>query len=238
MKQENFHCSVTINAPVDKVFEAVASDISGWWGKEMEGSSNKLNDVFTVHFGKTSGTMRIAEFIPNKRIVWDVINCYLDVFRDKTQWNGTSIIWEFSTHRNSTTLNMTHAGLTPALECYKDCDGGWTFFVTQSLLKLVTEGKGLPGTGIRARISSGNRTYEGTLYHKEDLLPEISPGNIIIDVKERKGEEVLSSYSVSVLNGEIFDPATFRGDYYMIVENKPVDKSISPLEDLSEAIAS
>ncbi|HTQ66715.1 MAG TPA: SRPBCC domain-containing protein [Puia sp.] len=238
MKQKDFHCSITINTPVEKVFEAVASGIPGWWGKEMEGSSNKLNDVFTVHFGKTSGTMRIAEFIPNNRIVWQVMNCYLDVFKDKTQWNGTSIIWEFSTDGDSTILDMTHAGLTPALECYKDCEGGWTFFVTQSLFKLITEGKGLPGTGIRARISCGDRTYEGTLYHKEDLLPEIPKRSIVIDVKEREGEEVLSSYSVRVLNSETFNPSAFHGDYYMIVENKPVYENISPLEDLSEATVS
>jgi hypothetical protein len=203
----------------------------------VKGSSEALNDVFTVHFGKTSGTCRISELIPNKKITWDVIDCYLDVFKDKTQWNGTSIVWEFSKIENGTLIKMTHVGLTPAKECYVDCEGGWTFFVTQSLSNLLTTGKGNPGTGIRARISSSQRTYEGTLYAKGDIVPDMSPETVVIDVKQRSGEQVLSAYSVYSLNNKTFNPAAIKGDYYMIVENKPVFSNISPLQDLMETIA-
>jgi hypothetical protein len=32
----------------------------------------------------------------------------------------------------------------PAVECYKACSGGWTFYVNESLRKLITTGKGEP----------------------------------------------------------------------------------------------
>jgi hypothetical protein len=236
MKFQNFQCSVIVRCPVGEAYNAVKSRISEWWGKEVKGSSESLNDIFTVHFGKTSGTCRISELIQNKRITWDVIDCYLDIFRDKTQWNGTSIVWEFSAIENGTQINMTHVGLTPEKECYVDCEGGWTFFVAQSLYNLLTIGKGNPGTGIRARISSSQRTYEGTLYAKEDLVPDMPPGAVIIDVKQRSGEQVLSAHSVNILNNKTFNPEVFKGDYYMVIENKPVFGNISPLQDLMETI--
>jgi hypothetical protein len=237
MQQPNFQCSVLVNVPVSEAFEAVQSRIPEWWGKEMTGNSKAPHDIFTVHFGKTSGTCQISELIPFQKIVWDITDCYLDIFNDKTQWKGTSIVWEFSPVGDSTKIQMTHVGLTPDKECYIDCEGGWTFFVTQSLYNLLTKGKGNPGTGIRARITYSGRTYEGTLYAKEDLVPDILPGSIFIDVKERNGEEVLSAYSVSVVNNNIFTPETIRGNYYMIVENQPVSDNILPAEDLTKIIA-
>ena len=39
---------------------------------------------------------------------------------------------------------MTHVGLVPALQCFSDCSGGWGFYFSQSLRKLLTTGKGEP----------------------------------------------------------------------------------------------
>ncbi len=38
---------------------------------------------------------------------------------------------------------MTHVGLVPEAECYNDCKAGWDKHVGESLLKLLTEGKGI-----------------------------------------------------------------------------------------------
>ena len=237
MENKNFHCSVVVGVPVGEAYNAVKSRISEWWGKEVEGSSQELNDIFTVHFGKTSGKCRISGLVPGKKITWDVIDCYLDIFKDKTQWNGTSIVWEFNPQMEGTEITMTHVGLTPEKECYLDCEGGWSFFVKQSLYNLLTTGKGNPGTGIRARICISDRIYEGTLYAREDPVPDFAPGAFVIDVKERNGEQVLSAHSVNVLDNNNFNPALIKGDYYMLVDNKPVFENFSPLQDLMETVA-
>jgi hypothetical protein len=39
---------------------------------------------------------------------------------------------------------MTHVGLSPALECYDNCSGGWGFYFNRSLRKLITTGVGEP----------------------------------------------------------------------------------------------
>jgi hypothetical protein len=35
--------------------------------------------------------------------------------------------------------------LVPEVECYNACTGGWDHYLKGSLLKLLTEGKGMPG---------------------------------------------------------------------------------------------
>ena len=53
-------------------------------------------------------------------------------------------MWEVSTEKGATKISMAHVGLVPGIECYEDCKAGWDFYVGESLLKLLTENKGLP----------------------------------------------------------------------------------------------
>jgi hypothetical protein len=41
-------------------------------------------------------------------------------------------------------MRFTHLGLVSEIECFKDCSGAWTYYVQQSLLKLITTGTGQP----------------------------------------------------------------------------------------------
>ena len=131
---------------------------------------------------------------------------------------------------------MTHVGLVPGIECYEDCEKGWDFYIKESLFKFLTEGKGLPGIGIRATISNLDRKYEGILFSKGDPLPDLPDGYLLIDVKEVIGEHVISAYAVNKLDKENFIAQNIRGEYYMIVENKPLFEKIHPCDDLKEII--
>ncbi len=143
MKKENFHLSIVVNATAKEALESI-SHVSEWWAKKFEGRAEKLNDIFIVRFGETFVTFKIVEVIPNKKIVWEVIDCYLHWLQNKKEWNGTKIQWEVSTTNNLTTIDFTHIGLVPAIECFNDCVTGWTGHVTKSLFKLITEHKGMP----------------------------------------------------------------------------------------------
>lgn len=41
-------------------------------------------------------------------------------------------------------VRFTHAGLVPAYECYDVCSNAWGEYITGSLRKLITTGKGEP----------------------------------------------------------------------------------------------
>ena len=111
----------------------------------MQGSTEHLNDIFTVDFGAPSFvTFEVTKIIPEKKLVWQVTDCYLQWFTDKKEWKDTEVVWRISTEKAVTVIKFTHVGLIPEIECYESCLKGWDQYVKGSLLKLMTEGKGVP----------------------------------------------------------------------------------------------
>ena len=143
MKQQDFQGSFTADVTAQEAFDAI-NDVRGWWAKNFDGSSHRLNDVFTVTFGKTFVTFQVSEFVPNKRVVWKVTDCYLHWINDKKEWNGTSVRFDISGEGRKTQVTMTHIGLVPQAECYQDCENGWNEHFGESLVKLLTEQSGMP----------------------------------------------------------------------------------------------
>jgi len=146
MEKQNYTATIEVKAPAEKAFTSV-NNVSEWWAENLEGSSHKLNDVFTIHFsGNNFVTHKIVEFVPDKKVVWQVTDCYLEWLTDKKEWQNTKMSFEISTKDNSTQINFTHIGLVPEVECYNMCVKGWDQYVKGSLLKLITEGIGQPQT--------------------------------------------------------------------------------------------
>ena len=150
MKQQDYHSSITANISPEEAFANI-SQVSAWWTTSFEGSAQKQNDVFTVRFGETFVTFKVIEMVAHKKIVWQVIDCYLHWLTDKKEWSGTKIVWEISTANDAVKIDMTHIGLVPGIECYENCEKGWNHFVKESLFKLLTAHKGLPETPATAR---------------------------------------------------------------------------------------
>jgi hypothetical protein len=112
--------------------------------QRVHGRFPELGDTFTVRFGETFVDFRVSEVVPEKRIVWQVTDCNLHFIPNKKEWNNTRVVWDVSSENESTNVRMTHVGLVPEHQCYQNCEQGWNFFVRESLLKLLTENKGLP----------------------------------------------------------------------------------------------
>lgn len=100
--------------------------------------------VFTVRFGETFVTAKLTEVVKNKKILWHITDCNLHWIENKKEWKDTEVSFEISKNKNSTQIDFTHIGLKPDIECYNDCTTGWNQYVHESLLKLITEKKGLP----------------------------------------------------------------------------------------------
>ena len=143
MTNKDYSTTILVDQTPATVFNAV-NNVGRWWTEDFEGNSKKLNDVFTVHFGETFITIKIVELIPNKKIVWHVIDCYKHWLKDKKEWKDTTISWEIAAEKNATQISFTHKGLVPGIECYDGCEKAWNFYVKESLFKLLTEGKGIP----------------------------------------------------------------------------------------------
>ncbi len=142
MGEKDFTTTILVDQTPTEVFNAI-NNVRGWWQGEIEGSTNKLNDEFIYrmkefHFSK----QKLVELIPNKKIVWLITDSKLNFTKDKSEWTGTKIIFEVSEQKNKTQLRFTHLGLIPKFECYDACSNAWGLLVQESLLSLITTGKG------------------------------------------------------------------------------------------------
>ena len=140
---QDFSYSLSVKASAKDALKKI-SEVDKWWAKNFKGKAAKLNDEFSVHFGDTFVDFKISEVIPEKKIVWLVTDCNLDWIKDKKEWKGTECIWNLTEKDGKTQIDFVHKGLTPEVECYKDCKTGWTGHLKNSLQKLIDEGKGFP----------------------------------------------------------------------------------------------
>lgn len=108
------------------------------------GNSEKQNDKFTVKMGGDSFfDFTVAELTLGKRVVWLVADCNMPWYSDKKEWANTRLIFDLNENDGVTQLNFKHEGLTPGIECYKDCERGWTHWIQTSLFSYLTNGKGV-----------------------------------------------------------------------------------------------
>lgn len=144
MENQNYNATIAVSQTANEVFKSINS-VSKWWTENIEGNSEKLNDVFTVNFGDSNFvTHKLIDIVSNQKIVWLVTDCHLSWFKDKTEWTNTKMSFEISPGDHNTQISFTHIGLVPELECYDNCIKGWDQYIKGSLLRLITEGKGQP----------------------------------------------------------------------------------------------
>ena len=142
--EQHYYTSISVDATAHEAFENI-NGVTKWWTENLEGSSQKLNDEFTVRFGDVLYSKQIVvEVIPDKKVVWLVTDSKLNFIKDKQEWKGTKISFEISKQDNKTQINFIHIGLVPAIECYNSFAKVWDYYIG-SLFKLLTEGKGTPG---------------------------------------------------------------------------------------------
>jgi hypothetical protein len=143
MTKTNFQLSITVSASTEEALAKI-NQVNKWWAKKVIGKSEKLNDQFTVDFGSTWVDFRITELKPDERVVWTVTDCNLEWIQNKKEWNGTDVIFDITHKNGATQIDFTHNGLIPSCECYEDCKVGWTEHVSESLVKFINGGTGMP----------------------------------------------------------------------------------------------
>jgi hypothetical protein len=144
MKADNYTLSLTVDQSPEEVFAAV-NNVRGWWSGNIEGSTDQPGAVFTYRYEDIHDTtQKITEWVPGKKVMWHVLKAQINFVKDKTEWEGTDVVFEIARKGDQTELTFTHVGLVPTIECYGKCSGAWGFFINESLRSLITTGKGDP----------------------------------------------------------------------------------------------
>ncbi len=145
MKNRDFTLTLAVDQSPEEVFAAV-TNVRGWWSQALEGRSAEVGDEFTYRYKELHrSTHRVTEAVPGKRVVWRTVDAHLTHGKDPTEWIGTEARFEIARKGDKTELRFTHVGLTPEFDCFEACSRGWSFFVGDSLHRLITTGKGKAG---------------------------------------------------------------------------------------------
>jgi len=152
MKTNGYTTSFTVEQTPEEVFNAI-NDVRAWWSGEIDGSTDKLGAEFKYRYQDVhETTQRITEWVPGKKVAWHVLDSQINFVKDRTEWNGTDIVFEINRKQDGTELRFTHVGLVPDFECYGGCSDAWGFYINDSLRSLITTGKGQPN-----QTEEGNR---------------------------------------------------------------------------------
>ena len=141
---QNFASQFTVEETPEQAFAAI-TDVRAWWSGNVEGATDQLGAEFTyryqdIHYSK----QRITELIPGRRVVWQVLDAYLNFTDDPREWVGSEIVFEVAREGDQTAVRFSHIGLTPEIECYEKCSSAWGFYINTSLKRLITSNEGAP----------------------------------------------------------------------------------------------
>jgi len=144
MSDQSYTMTISVDRTPKQVFDAI-NNVRGWWSEEIEGNTDVVDQEFTfrvrdVHYSK----IRVTELVPGKKVVWRVLDNYMNFVDDQSEWKDTEIRFELSEKDGVTEVRFTHAGLVPAYECFDVCSNAWGFYVGGSLRNLITSGEGSP----------------------------------------------------------------------------------------------
>jgi len=144
MEKKDFTSSILVDQTPAAAFKAV-KNFRAWWSEEIEGKTDQLNETFFYHYKDVHlSKIKLIELIPDKKLVYQVVENEFNFVKDKTEWVGTKLIFEITLEGNKTKIVFTHEGLVPTYECYNVCHDAWSGYIQGSLRSLITTGKGKP----------------------------------------------------------------------------------------------
>lgn len=144
MKTSDYTTTFLVDQTPTAVFNAI-NNVPGWWSGQVEGDTDKLGAEFTYEVpGAHRSKQKITAFSPGEKIVWRIVDAYLDFANNKSEWTDTEIVFEISAKGGKTEVRFTHKGLVPAFECYNGCSNAWGLLVNGNLRRLIATGETQP----------------------------------------------------------------------------------------------
>ena len=128
----------------EEVFAAI-NQVDRWWSAGIRGKSKQIGDEFFYrHKDPHWSNQKVIEMVKRSRVVWRVTDGELTFVKDQREWKGTDVVFDISRKGDQTEVTLTHAGLTPDVECFKACTQGWSHYFGESLKQFIVTGKGNP----------------------------------------------------------------------------------------------
>jgi hypothetical protein len=156
MDNKDYTATILVDQSPATAYNAI-KNFRGWWSEEIEGNTDQLNETFFYHHKDIHlCKIKLIEMVPDKKLVYQVIENEFSFTKDKSEWVNTKLVFEIAPEGNKTQIKFTHEGLVPAYECYEICNDAWGIYIRKSLYNYITTGKGEPnpkeGEGTNAQL--------------------------------------------------------------------------------------
>jgi uncharacterized protein YndB with AHSA1/START domain len=159
VSDQSYTTTVLVDRAPEEVFDAI-NNVRGWWSEEVEGGTDEVGAEFRYRGHDDSknlehrSVIRVTELVPGEKVVWRVLDNYMNFIDDQSEWKDTEIRFELSGKDGMTEVRFTHAGLVSEYECFDVCSNAWGFFIGDSLRSLITTGEGTPISKVDGAASS------------------------------------------------------------------------------------
>jgi hypothetical protein len=141
---QNFTSEFKVEQIPEQVFAAI-TDVRAWWSGDIDGVTDQAGAEFTYRYQNSHySKQRISVLAAGRRVVWQVLDAYLEFTEDPREWVGTEIVFEIIPAGTETVVRFSHMGLTPEVECYEKCSSAWGYYINTSLKQLITSQEGAP----------------------------------------------------------------------------------------------
>lgn len=149
----DLHQLLRVEQGASEVFEAICN-VPGWFTEEVEGKSQSEGDVFRMYFGEDKMLeSRVRTAALGKRIVWEVTDAQMSCQDEPTAWKGHTIYWSIRPLGDQTEIRFAHKGPVPGTKVFEDANRCWDYYLRESLVRLIAEGKGLSGVPVSSEGS-------------------------------------------------------------------------------------
>jgi uncharacterized protein YndB with AHSA1/START domain len=133
---------VAFGSAPERVFDAVATldGLRQWWTPRVTGSASAGGDLrFEFEGLEEHVVMHVDRMERSSSVHWTCVE-----HTRLEDWKGTRVLFDLAPRGpGGCDLTFRHVGLTPALDCYEQCDRGWDHFLA-SLVAYVDQGEGSP----------------------------------------------------------------------------------------------
>lgn len=144
MSTADYTTTFLVDETPTQVFNAI-NNVPAWWTGQIKGDTDRLGAEFTYEVpGAHQSKQKITAFTPGKQVVWRIVDARLHFAKNKTEWNGTEIVFDIAAKGGKTEVRFTHRGLVPAFECYNGCSNAWVLLVNGNLRRLIATGETQP----------------------------------------------------------------------------------------------
>ncbi len=129
---------VGVKSPTKDVYKALTTidGLAGWWTVTTSGDS-KVGGKIHFQFGDRGAfDMRVLELVPNKRVLWEVVD-------GPAEWVGTKVSFNLTQEGEQTTVMFKHMDWAAPVEFMHHCSTKWATFL-MSMKAMVETGKGAP----------------------------------------------------------------------------------------------